>query len=150
MPKRKAIAEVNHIGLLPPTLYFAMQEMKRRGSNYVFAHSQGSHFAYYVVKRLRYEHNVEIKAWHAPSYLLTCFIHMSAMTSFTSSCTCRTGALREQLRRAQRHAVTGPQHFAEEATRVGKRDESRESTEHLMQIGHRVSSLGFQASAPQF
>eukprot|EP00439_Symbiodinium_sp_Y106_P045845 s402_g5.t2 len=61
MPKRKAIAEVNHIGLLPPTLYFAMQEMKRRGSNYVFAHSQGSHFAYYVVKRLRYEHNVEIK-----------------------------------------------------------------------------------------
>ena len=36
--------------------------MKKRGSNYVFAHSQGSHFAYYVVKQLRNDHNVDVKA----------------------------------------------------------------------------------------
>ncbi|CAK8988902.1 Gramicidin S biosynthesis protein GrsT [Durusdinium trenchii] len=34
----------------------------RRGSNYVFAHSQGSHFAYYVVKLLRSNYNVDVKA----------------------------------------------------------------------------------------
>ena len=38
----------------------------RRGSNYVFAHSQGSHFAYYVVKLLRSNYNVDVKAAEGP------------------------------------------------------------------------------------
>mmetsp|Transcript_9552 Transcript_9552/g.23047 ORF Transcript_9552/g.23047 Transcript_9552/m.23047 type:complete len:425 (+) Transcript_9552:44-1318(+) len=37
------------------------KEMRKRGSNYVFAHSQGSHFAYYVVKMLLSE-KIDIKA----------------------------------------------------------------------------------------
>ena len=37
------------------------QEM-RRGSNFIFAHSQGSHFAYYVTKLLRSNYNVNVKA----------------------------------------------------------------------------------------
>lgn len=34
----------------------------RRGSNFIFAHSQGSHFAYYVTKLLRSNYNVNVKA----------------------------------------------------------------------------------------
>ncbi|CAJ1345722.1 unnamed protein product [Effrenium voratum] len=38
------------------------KEMKQRGTNYIFAHSQGSHFAYYVAKLLRSNYNVKVKA----------------------------------------------------------------------------------------
>lgn len=46
---------------LHPVFAGERQEM-RRGSNYIFAHSQGSHFAYYVTKLLRSNYNVNVKA----------------------------------------------------------------------------------------
>lgn len=38
------------------------REMKRPGNNYFFAHSQGTHFAYYVAKVLTLEFNVRLSA----------------------------------------------------------------------------------------
>lgn len=38
-----------------------LREEMRRGSTYIFAHSQGSHFAYYVTKLLRSSYNVNVK-----------------------------------------------------------------------------------------
>ncbi|CAE8623028.1 unnamed protein product [Polarella glacialis] len=37
-----------------------VNEMKKPGSNFFFAHSQGTHFAYYVAKLLRKEFNISI------------------------------------------------------------------------------------------
>eukprot|EP00930_Biecheleria_cincta_P076715 TRINITY_DN63934_c0_g1_i1.p1 TRINITY_DN63934_c0_g1~~TRINITY_DN63934_c0_g1_i1.p1 ORF type:complete len:426 (+),score=71.78 TRINITY_DN63934_c0_g1_i1:35-1312(+) len=44
------------------------QEMRKSGNNYVFAHSQGTHFAYYVLKLLRSNFNVSVKAFFVSNF----------------------------------------------------------------------------------
>jgi surfactin synthase thioesterase subunit len=39
------------------------KEMKKPGANYFYAHSQGSHIAYYVAKKLKAEFNINLKAF---------------------------------------------------------------------------------------
>eukprot|EP00933_Yihiella_yeosuensis_P015399 TRINITY_DN13440_c2_g1_i1.p1 TRINITY_DN13440_c2_g1~~TRINITY_DN13440_c2_g1_i1.p1 ORF type:complete len:425 (-),score=61.56 TRINITY_DN13440_c2_g1_i1:68-1342(-) len=45
-----------------------LREMKKPGANFVFAHSQGTHFAYYVVKLLRKQYNISINCMFVSSF----------------------------------------------------------------------------------